>query len=241
MQLGAYLERWPDEAATPFPSSVTSVALAWKGITEHVSGEERSGRSLVELLDARGVILEGVELNPLTCLNGASFERRMEEAQGQMRIVQGLGAASVIISSAPEGSVGFDMTVAALTRLVAQAERMGLKLCLRNVCGSSVEQLEVLHVLLGRAAVPGFGLCLDNVEFQRAAVNPADAVLSFSDRIAMVRLGDELRSSPCAPGRGNAHVGATIEALAAERFEGPLLVDKEWLHAVVDRFGEYLD
>ena len=241
MRLVAYLERWPGEAEKPLPPSVKCVAVAWKAISAQGPDRDLPGGSLAKWLDARGVTLEGVELSPWTCLDEPSLERQMAEAQAQMRIAQDLGAASVIISSAPEGSVGFDMTVAALTRLAAPAERMGLKLCVRNVCGSAVEQLKALHALLGRAAAPALWLCLDNVEFQRAAVNPADAVLSFSDRIAMVRLGDELRSSPCAPGRGNAHVGATIEALAAERFEGALLVDGDWLHAVMGRFGEYLD
>jgi hypothetical protein len=71
-------------------------------------------------------------------------------------------------------------------------------------------------------------------------VNPADAVLSFAGSIVAARLRDEAGQRPCRLGSGRCHVDGTMEALAAEGFAGPLLVDVDQLRFATERFAAHL-
>jgi sugar phosphate isomerase/epimerase len=156
-----------------------------------------------------------------------------------MRSVRDAGVESAIISFATSVARDIDHAIDALTRLSSLGERMALRLHVRNVCDSVFERLDVLHELFARVKSPALGLCVDNLEFQRAVVNPADAVLNFNDRLGAVRLRDELRGAACNLGDGGCHVRGTLRALSAEGFSGSVYVDWDQVPVAVSGLAEH--
>jgi sugar phosphate isomerase/epimerase len=202
-----------------------------------MSAHDLSGVALRDSLQAASACLECVELPPLTCLDQPSFERETDDAYMRLQIVERLGAALAIIASAHEGEAGFDLTVDALTRLTALAERMDVRLAVRNVCGSALEQPEALHELFRRVGSNDLGLCLDALEFAQSVVNPAEAVTAFADRVAAACLPahavPNLRLTESA-------LRATLTALRAENFSGPIIVEARDATVFQTRFGKLL-
>lgn len=233
MHLCADLERW-EPPVGPWPARVRHVALPWSCVAEHVTHRDASGHALRLSLREAGLALATIELPPLDCLGRDAFERQTEDAYMRMQIADRLGAEAVTLVSAHSGSVGFDAMVDVVRRLAVLAERIGIRVFVRNVNGSSIEQPESVARLLSLVGSSAVAACLDNVEFQRAVANPADAVLVLSGHIGAVRLGDERSGVPCAAGQGAAHVEATVEAMREEAFDGFVLVGGTYL-AEADR------
>jgi len=220
MHVCAELQSWPADARETFgrlrDAGVRHVALSWCSTPDD---------PWASALVAFGLSTAYLELRPLTCLTEDQFASQVEVTGTQLEAAKLAGAQRVGIASAHQGSIGFEMMAAAIARLVPLAERLGLRLCVRNRAGSAIEQLGDLHALLGRTKTAALRLCLDNVEFQRAIVNPADAVMSFADRLEVVRLRDEEGPGPCPLGRGRGHVAATGDALRTADFTGPIIID----------------
>ena len=229
MYLCAELEGWPADERSVFgrlrDAGVRHVALPWRVVADRRGSDEMSVNAWKAGLNAFDLSIAYLELAPLSCLTEDEFEAQTDGACTQMRVAQGMGAGIVGIASGHEGSIVFEMMVAAVTRLGVLAQRLGLCLCVRNRANSALEQLDALGALFRRAKADGVRLCLDNVEFQRAVVNPADAVMSFHNRLGTVRLRDEQGTAPCPLGQGRGHVQATVEALLTEGFAGPIMVD----------------
>ncbi|HRX86071.1 MAG TPA: TIM barrel protein [Phycisphaerae bacterium] len=218
MHLSILHTTWPPAASV----RATSITLPWDAVAAHVSHRDVSGDTFRSALRNAGCSLECIELPPLTCLDAETFERETDDAYMRLQIAERVGAPLAIIASAHEGEAGFEMTVDALTRLTALAERMDVRLVVRNACGSALEQPAALHELLRRIHSPDLAICVDALEFAQALVNPADAALSFSQYTAAV----------CLPARPvpNLRVTATairttLTTLAEEDFTGPVIVE----------------
>ncbi len=215
------------------------LVLPWSAVRRYVTRHDLDGQALHAALRGSGWTLAGVELDPLSGLDAAGFERETDDAYMQMQIAERIGAPLAILASAHAGLAGADIMADAVTRLAALAERMDVRLCLRNAADSAAEQVDALRRIFDRAESPALGLCLDNLACVQAVQNPADAVLAFADRLAAVRLRDEMRERACAPGSGRGHVAATLAALADEGFAGPVIVDAAWAVDVAERFADY--
>ncbi|MFH0982480.1 MAG: hypothetical protein V2A79_13220 [Planctomycetota bacterium] len=100
----------------------------------------------------------------------------------------------------------------------------GVLLSIRNMHDTGIEQLDDLHRLFHEVRDTPVTLDLDMAEFQSAAVNPYDAVLSFARRVARVRVCD-------------VNLDATLAALQREGFAGPVLTALEdgetWTQTVI--------
>jgi sugar phosphate isomerase/epimerase len=206
------------------------VALPWAVIRQVVGPHDIDGRTLRGELITCGLDLAVVELAPLTCLDTATIEREIDEAYMQMQIAERLGTPLAVLASAHEGPVGFAMMADAVTRLAALAERMAVRLLVRNGLGSAIEQAEDMHELLRRCGDAKLGVCLDNAAFGKAAVNPADMVLRFRGRLAAVRLGDA----------DGDHLSATLDALTEEDYRGPLIIDADKAYAAEQAIRPHL-
>lgn len=230
MYLCAYLNEWSVEAGAALPDSVKYVTLPWGVVRRAVGSRDIDGRTLRGELITCGLDLAVIELSPLTCLDAAGFERQTDDAYMQMQIAERLGAPLTILASGHEGRLGFGMMADAVTRLAALAERMAVRLVLRNANGSALEQADDVHELLRRSGNSKLGVCLDNAAFSAAAVNPADMVLRFRSRLAAVRLGDA----------GKSHIGATLDALSEENYRGPLIVDADKMYTAEQALRPHL-
>jgi sugar phosphate isomerase/epimerase len=221
MYLCAELAQWSREEAESLPDSVRFVTLPWAVIRRHVGPHDLDGRRFRNELISCGLDVAAVELPSLTALDEPTFERETDDAYMQMQIVERLGAPLAIIASGHERSAGFAMMVDAMTRLAALAERMALRLAVRNAVGTALAQAQDVHELLHRSGAPKLGLCLDHGAFRKAVENPADMVLRFRNRLAAVRLA----------GWRGSHLEATLEALAEESYRGPLIVEASEIYA----------
>ncbi len=222
MDLCAEIQQWPaDEEAVLGKLSdmgVTQVALPWSVAATHL-------QTLAATLQPHGLSLAYVGLGSLNALDEEGFDRQYHQSCDRLRIAREAGAKTVGIASAHEGSIGFHMMSESVTRLIGPADRLGLCLCVRNMAGSALEQLDAVRALIRSADSGNVRLCLDSLEFRRAAINPVDAVWSFTNRLGVVRLRDELDGAPCRLGEGTSHVRATVEALVNEGFVGLALLN----------------
>ena len=242
MRLCAFSDR-PPEYALPQPGSdcVIQLALPWSAVAEYVSPADLDGNSLRDKLDRIHHRLVCVILPPLTCQNAQSFEQQTDDAYMQMQIAQRLEAHAVVIFSAHDEPGDMECLTDAVGRLAALAERMPLTLLLRNQRSTALEQPEAMAAILRAADSPALGVCLDNLEYHRAAINPADAVLRFANLIQVAWIRDARSGQPCAPGDGMGHVDATLAALAEECPESRVFVEAEHLAATKARFADVLN
>jgi sugar phosphate isomerase/epimerase len=227
----------PNGVAAASAKGVANAALPWEVVARHVSPHDLTAAGLRGALQGAGLELECVELPPLTCLDAATFERETDDTYMRLQVVERVGAPLAIIASGHEGEIGFNMMADAITRLAALAERMDVRLVVRNVSGSALERPESVLELLRRAGVPGLGVCFDAIAFSQALVNPADTVLAFAGRLAAV----------CVPARAvpilrvtEASIRATLNTLADEKYDGPVIVESGEVDYFFARFGELL-
>ena len=97
-------------------------------------------------------------------------------------------AERIIVSTTCRGSIGWETVTAFLSELIEiQGDSSG-SICVTNSNDSCLEQVDDLHKLFSTPGFFSIGLCLDISEFQKAIVNPADAIINFSDRIQAVRI-----------------------------------------------------
>lgn len=236
MHLSILHSAWPPPK-TAASARTATVTLPWSALAAHVAPDDLSAVALRAALATAGTGLECVELPPLAALADDDFERETDDTYMRLQIVERIGAPIAVIASGHEGSAGFDMLADALTRLAALAERMDVRFAVRNVCGSAVETPDALHALLRRVNSPDLGVCLDALEFAQALVNPADAVLSFSGRLAAVCLPAQpvpnLRVT-------ESNIRATLAELAEEAFAGPIIVEAREGAEFTARFGDLL-
>jgi len=99
-----------------------------------------------------------------------------------------------------------------------------LRLAILNRCGSRVEQLEDLLLILQRIEQTPLRLALDAVEFHRASVNPRDALRGWIDRLSVVRLADMAGGRIVPLGEGEINIPALLERLSTGGFDGTLVV-----------------
>jgi sugar phosphate isomerase/epimerase len=237
MYLCTELQKWP---ATAPDRNVSSLALPWAAVREHVSPSDLDGRALTGAMHTAGCELRAVLLTPLTCLDLAAFERQTDDAYMQMQISERLGAELAIITSAHRGPAGREVLADAITRLAALADRMDLRLCLMNALGSAAEQAGDIHHILDRADSTSLMFCLDTLAWRRSIQNPTDALLSFANDLAAVRLADGTQSTTCPPGSGRGQVDDTLAALRDAGFVGPIIVDEQYTASFVTRYGSFL-
>lgn len=236
MHVCVYHERWPPDAAPDPVPGVRHVVLPWVAVADHVAPHDLDASGLRAGLDARGVQLAAVELPPLTCLDLETFDSETDETYMRLQILERVGVPLAIIASGHDGAIGLDMTIDALSRLAALAERMDVRLLVRNACGSALEQPDALHLLFHRVASPGLGFCLDALEFAQAVVNASEVVSALSDRLAAV----------CLPARAvpvlrvtESSIHALITELATEGFTGPAIIEAREAGHFLERFGSH--
>lgn len=136
-------------------------------------------------------------------------------------------APSLSITASNTDALRLADILVAIPRLARVAKEFGLPFCIRNRRDSPAEQLDELHVLFRDARADNLLLDLDVGEFHSSAINPCDAVLSFSGRIGQVRLTDRRRHTRVPLGQGHVNVPAVLETLAEERFDGIIAVPLE--------------
>jgi sugar phosphate isomerase/epimerase len=200
-------------------AGLAHVQLAWEQVARSVltSGGGLSHLhhpgldALRERLGEAGLEPLGLDAAAFDALDDQTFERQTDDLYGQMRIAARLGAPHVTLTAGPRDPANFAHLVDALKRLTVLAERVGLGISIRNLCDSSVEQLDDLHRLFHQVGVRSLTLDLDMAAFQAAVVNPYDAAISFPGRIARVRVCD-------------VNLSVTLAALQRDGFTGPVLV-----------------
>jgi sugar phosphate isomerase/epimerase len=136
-------------------------------------------------------------------------------------------APGVCVAASNADALRLADVVPAIARLAGVAKEFGLSFRIRNRRDSPVEQLDELHVLFRDARADNLSLDLDVGEFHSSAINPCDAVLSFSGRIGQVRLTDRRRHTRVPLGQGQVNVPAVLESLAEERFDGTIAIPLE--------------
>lgn len=194
-------------------AGLAAVQLAWEQVARAATRDADAAR-LLERLRTASVELIGLDATALDCMDVETFERQTDDAYLQMQAAVRLGTTAVSLAAGPRGPVNFAHVVDGFKRLTVLAERLGVDISVRNRNHSSIEQLDDLHRLFHAVGAANLRLDLDLAEFQSAAVNPADAALSFPRRIARVRV--------CRP-----PLEATLAALRRDGFGGPILVAGE--------------
>lgn len=234
MKLCAWYDDWPATNDPLRPAGARDVALPWSAVAHYVSHRDVSGAALTTLLTNAGVTLSAVELPPLTCLSEATFEQETDDSYMRMQIVERLGAPLAIVASGHAGEVGLPMMRDALTRLAALAERMDLRLLVRNTSGSALATPEALDELFREVNSPALGFCLDVGECDRAVINPAELVLRYADGLSAVVAPDASAAGTRAP---DAHFGAVVEELSAEAYDGLLIARAGDIGVLVAQYG----
>ena len=229
MQVCARLKDWTTSSVERIDRlvglGVRRLSLPWDNLAQHLSRASLRAEAVVAALADADVALAWVELPTLTCRDDASFEQETDDAYMQMQVAQRSGADGVIIAFGHRSATSSAMATDALKRLATLAERQQVILSVRNVYRSAFEQVDEFHCAFRDVRSEALRLCLDNVEFQRSVVNPADAALAFSGRTSPVLLGDAHNGQPCVLGAGDAHVEPTVKALVEEGYAGDLLID----------------
>lgn len=166
----------------------------------------------------------GLDATALDCMDEETFAKQIEDIDVQMQTAERLGVGHVTIAAGPRDPSNFDHVVDGFRRLAVSVSRLGVGMSIRNLCDSSVEQLDDLHRLFREVGVESLTLDLDMAEFQTAAVNPHDAAVSFPGRIARVRTCD-------------VNLEATLAALRRDGFTGAVLAAVEdgvpWSHKLI--------
>jgi sugar phosphate isomerase/epimerase len=217
MHLSYAVPRWrpendPDLRALTAPGTGPLV-LSWPQVA-----------ALPQDVRKRNVLIDCIDLGEIECGSDSARDALVSQLADRCNTAAALAAPRVSITAGGPTNRNFSDATAVLHALAPIAQRLGLRLCIRNRFDSSVEQLDELHVLFRDAAASDLQLDLDVGAFQRAIVNPCDAVLSFSGRIGQVRLTD-LRGRKTVPlGQGDVNVPAVLESLIEERFTGPIVL-----------------
>ena len=170
--------------------------------------------TILECLHGEGLELAGIDATALDGLDDETFKKQTDDICMQMRAGGRLGAGHVTLTSGPRDPANFAHVVDGLRRLSPLADRARVGLSIRNMCDSSVEQLDDLHRLFHELGAEYLTLDLDMAEFQAAVVNPYDAAISFARRVARVRVCD-------------INLEATLAILQRDGFTGPVLVALE--------------
>ena|GEM_PF-6175615 len=181
--------------------------------------------TILECLHGEGLELAGIDATALDGLDGETFKKQTDDICVQMRAAGRLGAGNVTLTAGPRDPANFAHVVDGLRRLTVLADRVGVALSIRNVCDSSVEQLDDLHRLFHEVGAKHLTLDLDMAEFQAAVVKPYDAAISFAYRVARIRVCD-------------INLEATLATLQRDGFTGPVLVALEdgprWAGGVIE-------
>ena len=194
-------------------AGLAHVQLAWEQVVRAGPGETAEA-AVVRRLEEQRMQVIGLDATVLDCLDAETFETQTDNIYLQLRAAACLDAAHVTISAGPRGPANFAHVADALKRLTVLADRTGIGISIRNVCHSSVEQLDDVRRLFRLVGADNLTLDLDMAEFQAAVVNPYDAVISFPGRVARLRACD-------------VNLPWTLTALKRDGFSGPVLVAVE--------------
>jgi sugar phosphate isomerase/epimerase len=173
------------------------------------------------------VTIVGIDLPFLVRANVETLVRILADVAAWVATASPAVAPAVSVAAGDTNALRLADVVQATARLVRVAKDLGLPFCIRNRCDTPVEQLDELHALFRDARADNLLLDLDVGEFHSSAINPCDAVLSFSGRIGQVRLTDRRRHTRVPLGQGQVNVPAVLESLAEERFDGVVAIPLE--------------
>lgn len=136
---------------------------------------------------------------------------------------------------APEGELLERATTRIVDRLakaVDAARNTGVRLAIEN--GGSFGSASAITGLVNRISSPLLGVCFNNGASVLAHEDPAVAAATLAQTCIMARLIDfDANRRPCQIGDGTLGAKASLEALARNGFDGPVIVewDRAWLDA----------
>jgi len=107
--------------------------------------------------------------------------------------------------------------------LASMSNDMSIELV--NRCDSRLEQLEDFRQFFEMVEHPRVSVAIDAVEFHRASVNPAGAILELGDRMSRLVLGDMIGDMRVPLGEGEINIPAVIEHARRIGYNGWFVVD----------------
>jgi sugar phosphate isomerase/epimerase len=178
-------------------------------------------------LVTQGLTIVGIDLPFLARANVETLVRILGDVATWMGTASLAVAPAVSIAASDADALRLADVVQAIARLARVAKDFGLPFRIRNRRDTPAEQLDELYVLFRDARADNLSLDLDVGEFHSSAINPCDAVLSFSGRIGQVRLTDRRSRTRVPLGQGQVNVPAVLEILTEEGFDGTIAIPLE--------------
>ena len=147
-----------------------------------------------------------------------------EQVREMIQLAAQLGLRSLIVSAGPRRLESMQYFVQTLELVVAgMPGDFVIELANRN--GSRLEQLEDFRALFVLTHHARLAVTIDAVEFQRASVNPRDAIREWGERMGRLIIGDMIGDRRVPLGDGEVNVRAVIEHVRRIGYNGGYVLD----------------
>ncbi len=182
----------------------------------------------------RGLRIAAVLLSPVT-----DSDQQLERIKDEYEWSMSGKAERIIVSTTRKGSIGWELVTGFLRGLIEIHREYSPRICVANHNNSCLEQLDDLHQLFSTPVFSSIGLCLNVEEFQKAIVNPADAIINFSSKIQAVQLSRQSVSANADLDSENSVLRNILDTLQEEHYTGPVIVDSSQVELIEAIFGKH--
>jgi sugar phosphate isomerase/epimerase len=193
----------------------------------HGDLREMTARSLRDALQAESLTLAGLHLGAIQTRTEDRRGALTDYSKRAIEVAAELACPNVIEGGPDRGTEPFEPFLDSLAELAPRAEAAGVRLCLENHYGNSLQFAEDYEPVFRQLASPAIGMTLDTGHFTSAGVDPEVVARLFRDRVYHVHVKDHVGTQSVALGAGETNNAGLARYLASTGYDGYLSQELE--------------